>query len=411
MGLMKKHKYFMDKINAKYQHKINLILAEKRICEEKFQSAYDIEFNHLDATLTQVESQIYAQKRCQSHSHSPRKLTMSQSHTRSQSYSPHKTHSSFDDEKDHEMEIDLDDEEDDDISLPHLDEQPINELDDTLASLESEFIVDSNPMDITLINNADNLVQCDDEHITYTVTSIGATPIKPSQLNKSMPILISDIALPDNAIPVVSHLPNSNNSNLATPSPSSRSKSVSSSTSNREAIYKKTLAAMRCIELKSKERIGKRKSKIIKTKKKILKPISKIKSARSSKASKKKKIKRVKFKEKTKKKSKKKKKKKKRKKVKFKETEKEKRAKSKKRKFSSIDDGAMDVHHARVTNKRRRIMPEDRKRCSSLNSLRVTKETISAKKFELPKITKMPPARRKPSFAVHRARRSSLAFL
>merc|ERR1712129_600774 len=130
------------------------------------------------------------------------------------------------------------------------------------------------------------LGQCDDEHITYTVTSIGATPIKPPQLNKSMPILISDIAcspqtiLPDNAIPVVSHLPN--DSNLATPSPS-RSKSVSSSTSNREAIYKKTLAAMRCIELKSKERIGKRKSKIIKTKKKILKPISKIKSARSSK--------------------------------------------------------------------------------------------------------------------------------
>merc|ERR1712129_599929 len=150
----------------------------------------------------------------------------------------------------------------------------------TINELESEFIVDSNPMDITLINNADNLVQCDDEHITYTVTSIGATPIKASQLNKSMPILISDIALPHGAIPVISHLPN--DSNLATPSPS-RSKSVSSSTSNREAIYKKTLAAMRCIELKSKERIGKRKSKIIKTKKKILKPISKIKSARSSK--------------------------------------------------------------------------------------------------------------------------------
>ena len=108
-------------------------------------------------------------------------------------------------------------------------------------------------------------------------------------------------------------------------------------------------------------------------------------------------------------------KKKRKKKVKFRgiDKEKKKRKKSKKRKFSSIDDGAMNDHH-REARKRRRIMPEDRKRCSSLSSLRnlfITDAQNNTKKFEFPKITKMPPSRRKPNFAVRRARRSSLGFL
>merc|ERR1712228_621579 len=140
-----------------------------------------------------------------------------------------------------------------------------------------------------------------------------------------------------------------------TPTPDSthsqRSQSVSSSASNREAIYQKTLSAMRCIQIKSKDR------------------------------------------NKRKKKTKRKKSKKKQKKVEFKKTKVKK--KKKKRKFSSIDDGEIDIHSR--LKKRRRIMPDDRQRSSSLHSLRVK----HAQKFAPPKITKMLPPK-KPTFAARR---------